>query len=79
MLLLVSDSEKMAQPSGIVARAAFRSSSVQLIRSPTTLVAPAMVLMANSSKIWKSLPSCSAALNTRSISWSRPRSGSLSI
>ena len=52
MLALVSPSLKIVQPSGMVARAACRSSRVQLIRSPTTLVAPTTVWMEKVLKIW---------------------------
>ena len=43
---------KSWQPSGMVASAASMSATVQLIRSPTTLVAPTAVRMVKELKIW---------------------------
>ena len=43
---------KSWQPSGMVARAASMSATVQLIRSPTTLVAPTAVRTEKVLKIW---------------------------
>ena len=52
MLSLVSHSPKMAQPSGMEARASFSSAIVQVVRSPSCFREPMTVLMAKVSKTW---------------------------
>ena len=52
MISLVSHSPKMAQPSGMEARASFSSAIVQVVRSPSCFREPMTVLMAKVSKTW---------------------------